>query len=81
MVTKMKGKTMAPRGTKEVAKMLGVAVHSLARAVWEERIPAPPKGPGNAYLWGPEDIQRASWVLRRRSADDILENLEAATAS
>lgn len=58
--------------TREVATLLGVNVSRLSTAVWAGRIAEPPRGPGNAFLWGPEDIERASWVLRRRSADDVL---------
>ena len=66
-------------GTKQVARLLNVNISSLTRAVWEDRITAPSKGPGGAFLWGPEDIQRASWVMRRKSADDVLSELDATT--
>jgi len=58
--------------TRDVARLLGVGISRLARAVWEGRVEAPLKGPGGAYLWGRRDIERASWVLRHRSADDVL---------
>jgi len=59
-------------GTKQAAAMLGVRPGTLTRAIWEGRIPPPTKGPGGAYVWSRLDIERASWVLRRRSADDVL---------
>lgn len=58
--------------TKQVAKMLGISTSRLSRAVWDERVIAPPKGPGGVFLWEPGDIERASWVLRRRDASDVL---------
>jgi len=63
---------MELRSTRDVARLLGISVSRLARAVWEGRVNAPMKGPGGAYLWNRQDIERASWVLRRRSADDVL---------
>ena len=59
-------------GTKQVAALLGVRPNTISRAIWEERLAPPAKGPGGAYHWGRSDIERASWVLRHRSADDIL---------
>ena len=49
--------------TKRAAKVLGVKTCTLAHAVWDERIKAPQKGPGGAYIWTEKDIGRASWVL------------------
>ena len=60
------------RSTRDVARLLGISVSRLARAVWEGRVNAPMKGPGGAYLWTRPDIERASWALRHRSADDVL---------
>ena len=54
------------RSTRQAAALLGVSISRLTRAVWEDRITPPPKGPGGAYLWLEEDIRRASWVLRGR---------------
>ena len=59
--------------TPQVAKMLGIPPGRLSRAVWDGRVRMPAKGPGGAYIWTEGDNQRASWVLRRRSADDLLE--------
>jgi len=53
-------------GTREVAKMLGINVSTLTRAIWEGRIDAPAKGPGCAFLWTLGDIERASWALLHR---------------
>jgi len=63
---------MELRSTRDVARLLGVGVSRLARAVWEGRIEAPLKGPGGAYLWNRRDVERASWALRHRNADDVL---------
>ena len=49
--------------TKRAAKVLGVKTCTLAHAVWDERIKAPKKGPGGAYIWTIEDIERAAWIL------------------
>lgn len=58
--------------TRDVARMLGVAVGTLGKAVWEGRIEAPVRGPGRCYLWTIGDIENASFVLRGRSANDVL---------
>ncbi len=63
---------MAYRSTKEVARLLGVSISRLSRAVWEGRIDPPQKAPGGAYLWTRRDVEHASWVLRHRSAGDVL---------
>ncbi|NQT01345.1 MAG: helix-turn-helix domain-containing protein [Planctomycetes bacterium] len=57
----------------QVAKMLNVHNSRLSRAVWEGRIDPPAKSPGKGvFLWTRDDIERASWILRRRDASDIL---------
>lgn len=58
--------------TREVAKLLDVSISRLKTAVWDGRIDPPTTGPGRAYLWLSDDIQRASWVLRHKSADDVV---------
>jgi len=54
-------------GTREVAGLLGIKPDTLQKAIWQNRVDPPAKGPGGAYLWTFEDINRASWVLRRRA--------------
>ena len=56
------------RSTREVARLLRLNPSRLARAVWDGRLHPPEKAPGGAFLWTPEDIERASWLLRRRDA-------------
>ena len=63
---------MNAKSTRQVAALLGLRVHTLSRAIYEGRVAEPTKGPGGSFLWTPEDIERASWVLRRKSADDVL---------
>ena len=57
--------------TVQAAKLLGVHVSRLSRAVWDERI-RKPRQVGKGFLWSSADIERASWVLRNRNADDVL---------
>lgn len=45
--------------TKEVAKEIGVKPATLAKAVYEERIPHPPLTSGNAYNWTPRYVEAA----------------------
>ncbi len=54
-------------GTKEAARLLGISIGRLQQAIWKERFAAPQKGPGGAFLWGVEDLNRASWVLLGRA--------------
>jgi hypothetical protein len=63
---------MGFRSTREVARLLGVSISRLSRAVWEQRVDPPEKAPGGAYLWTHRDIEKASWALRHRSASDVL---------
>ncbi len=65
---------MSYRSTREVARMLGVNSSRLARAIWDDRLDPPTRAPNGSFLWTAEDIQRASWLLRSRSADDVLSN-------
>lgn len=64
---------MTYSSTREVAAILKVNPSRLSRAIWDGRLAPPMKGPSGSFLWVETDIQRASWVLRRQSADDILE--------
>ena len=65
---------MSYRGTRQVAEVLGVSPSRLSRAVWDQRFPAPAKGPGGAYLWMEADIRRASWALLGRDLDEVTKN-------
>jgi len=49
---------------------------SLAKAIWDGRIEPPAKGPSGNYLWRLSDIQKASWVMRRRAFDGLPEDNE-----
>jgi hypothetical protein len=53
--------------TREVAKILGLKVGLLTKAVWDGRINPPQKSPAGNFLWTDQDIERASWVLLRRA--------------
>jgi len=68
-------------GTKQVAKILGVSVTKLQRALWDERLDPPAKGPGGVFLWTVEDVNRASWVLLRRAFEPSPELLTMVTGS
>ena len=57
--------------TKEAARQIGVGVAALSHAVWEGRVPEPMRAPNKAFLWTEHDMDKAAWVLRRRSLDDI----------
>ena len=62
---------MRYRSTKEVAELLGISAGRLKNAVWDGRIPSPRKL-GGVYAWNDRDVRRASWVLRKRDAGDVL---------
>lgn len=53
--------------TREAAKLLGIKVGTLSRAVWEGRIDAPSRSPAGDYLWNMRNIEQASWVLLHQS--------------
>jgi hypothetical protein len=55
--------------TRQVARLLGVSVSLLTKAVWCGRVDPPQKSPSGNFLWTPADINHASWVLLRRSFD------------
>jgi len=61
--------------TKQVAHFLKVKPDTLCRAVWQDKVDAPEKMPGGAFGWTKNDINRASWVLRRRDASDVFPEL------
>ena len=58
---------MAYYSTKEVAEILGIKPQRLQAGIWNNRIPAPAKGPGDNYLWKVDDIEIATRVLKRLS--------------
>lgn len=64
---------MSYRSTREAAELLRVNPSRLMRAVWDRRLDPPAKGPGGAFFWTDADIERASWLLRGRAADDLLQ--------
>ena len=63
---------MRYRNTRSVARLLKVSPSRLMRAIWDRRLDPPAKGPGGAFCWDDGDVQRASWLLRGRDADDVL---------
>jgi hypothetical protein len=65
------------RSTREVAKLLGLPVSKLTRALWLDRFDPPMKSPAGDYLWTRQDIERASWALLHRDIDAILAEREA----
>ncbi len=56
--------------TADVAFVLGMRTGTLSRAIWERRVAAPPKGPGGAYHWTQEDVERASCRLLGHDLSD-----------
>ncbi len=52
--------------TRQVARLLGVSVSLLTKAVWDGRITPPQKSPSGNFLWTRADIERANWVLHHR---------------
>jgi len=61
---------MSLMGTKAAAQLLGVRPGTLTRAVWEDRLQAPAKAPGGAFVWTVEDLRRASLALLHRPFND-----------
>ena len=64
---------MQIRSTREVAALFKCTPGNLIRAIYENRLDPPQRGPGGCYLWQRDDIIRASWQLRGRNAADIME--------
>ncbi len=54
------------KSTRTVGGLLGVNPSRLQRLIWEGRLTAPERGPGNSFCWADEDIDRASRVLLGR---------------
>lgn len=57
--------------TRQVARLLGVSVSCLTRAVWDGRVTQPSKSPSGCFLWTQADIDRASWVLFHRPFEKV----------
>jgi len=53
--------------TRQVARLLNITPARLTKALWDGRVIAPAKSPSGNFLWTLEDINRASWVLRRQA--------------
>jgi len=49
--------------TRQVARLLGVSVSLLTKAVWCGRVDPPRKSPSGNFLWTRADVDRASRVL------------------
>ena len=60
------------RSTRDVSELLGISVASLSRAVWERRLKEPQRGPGGAFLWRQQDMERASWLLCHKPLETVL---------
>jgi hypothetical protein len=54
------------QGTKQVAAEIGVRPTTLLRAVWDGRIPPPPKNSAGDFCWRRIDVCRAAKVFGRR---------------
>jgi hypothetical protein len=57
--------------TRQVARLLGVSVSLLTKAVWSGRVDPPQKSPSGNFLWTPADIARASWVLFHKPFENL----------
>jgi hypothetical protein len=57
--------------TREVARLLGVSVALLTKAVWSGRVDPPQKSPSGNFLWTEADIDRASWVLHHKPFENL----------
>jgi hypothetical protein len=62
--------------TRQVARLLEIPPDRLSKAIWGNRIEAPGKGPGGAYVWGRDDILRAGWVILHRDVSAIVDAAE-----
>ena len=65
---------MQTYSTKEVGKLLDVSPTYIQQLIWKDELDAPQKV-GRNYRWAAADIEKASWRLRRRNADDIFGRL------
>ncbi len=53
--------------TRQVAGLLNIKPDTLQKAIWQNRVRPPMKGPSGQYLWTVKDIEHASWVLLHRA--------------
>jgi hypothetical protein len=60
-------------GTKTVSGILGVRPGTLARAVWDGRVPEPKRGPGGCFLWDEDDLRRAARAMLGKTLESVLE--------
>lgn len=58
-------------GTRQAARLLGIPPNRLNRAVWDGRIPEPPRSPAGQFLWGDEDVRRACRILLGKDMDSL----------
>ena len=64
--------------TRQVAqKILKIKPDNLQKAVWQNRVKAPSKGPSGQYLWTIPDIESASWHLRRHREFEVWRQMNA----
>jgi hypothetical protein len=52
--------------TRQVARLLGVSVSLITKAVWCGRVDPPQKSPAGNFLWTEADIEHASCILLRK---------------
>lgn len=57
--------------TRQVEKLLGV--NNIAILIHRGKVEAPEKGPGGAFFWTVEDLERASWALLHRPYEPVEE--------
>jgi hypothetical protein len=53
--------------TRQVAGLLNLKPDTLQKAIWQNRVKPPMKGPSGQYLWMLSDIERASWALLHKA--------------
>ena len=50
--------------TRQVAGFLDIKPGTLQKAIWQNQVIPPSKGPSGQYLWQLRDIESAAWALR-----------------
>ena len=55
----------AQRSTRQTAAILGIKPDRLQKAIWQEKVESPQKGPAGNFMWTIPDIERAAWALGR----------------